>query len=123
MSLVRVLSVVLVAGCAKSTSTTVVSPPVEPAPLEIPDVKTSEPSPPVTTNTGTHCELEVALVCAEGTADGCADGRTLHHVCVPLGEVTGPPCTQEIAKVCPEGQVDACVHDPQLAETHLCVVP
>lgn len=97
------LIAILFAACSKST------PAVKPDP---------EPKP-----TGAlACEAKIALVCAEGEADGCADGRTLFHACVPAGETAGPPCEQEIAKVCPAGQVDACLATPVLAATHLCVV-
>ena len=119
----RVLSVFLLVGCAKPASTTIVTPPVEPAPADMPEIKTAEPSPEPVVQTGTHCELEVARDCPGGMVDGCLDGRTNHHVCVASSEVAGSPCGEGTAKECPEGQVDACEHSPKLADTRLCVVP
>jgi hypothetical protein len=80
-----------------------------------------KPDPEPQTGGLVACDLEVALVCAEGTTDGCGDSRTLFHACVPETETAGPACEQEIAKVCPDGQVDACLAKPQIAATHLCV--
>ena len=97
------LVVLLAIGCSKS------KPPVKPDPGGKPTGMVA-------------CELELALVCAAGTADGCLDGRTGFHACVADGETGGPPCEQEIAKVCPDGQVDACLATPPLATSHLCVV-
>src|SRR5688572_28291543 len=79
-----------------------------------------KPEPPDTSG-AIACSAEIALACDEASADGCLDGRTEFHVCVPNGETAGPPCEQEIAKVCGEGQVDACLATPRYASSHLCV--
>jgi hypothetical protein len=123
MFLFRVASLAVVVGCAKPAPASVVNPPVEPPSMDMPDLQTAEPAPLPSPKGGTSCELEVALPCSDGFADGCIDGRTTHHVCIATTELAGPPCEQEVAKVCPDGQVDACVYEPKLALTHVCVTP
>jgi hypothetical protein len=80
-----------------------------------------EPKPEPDPHGEIPCSAEIALACDTESADGCLDGRTLFHVCVPNGETAGPPCEQEIAKVCGEGQIDACLATPQYSTSHLCV--
>src|SRR5512134_3266096 len=78
---------------------------------------------PAPTHGEIPCSSELALACAEGAADGCVDGKTTFHVCVPTAETAGPACEMEIAKVCGEGQVDACLTTPVLSTQHVCVFP
>src|SRR5678816_4439471 len=80
----------------------------------------NKPEPKPTTG-ALACSVEISLACAEGSADGCGDGRTAFHVCVADGETAGPPCSQEIAKVCGDDQIDACLATPAYADNHLCV--
>ena len=73
------------------------------------------------------CQQEIALVCAEGSVDGCTVQDeagaylTSMHICVPTGETASTPCEQEIARVCDAGFVDACGLPEPAAETHVCV--
>lgn len=71
---------------------------------------------------GVPCAQEIALVCADGFADGCGGGKTTVHACVAADASAGPPCAQELALECPEGQMDACLGTPAAAENHICIV-
>lgn len=66
------------------------------------------------------CAREIAIRCMNGV-DGCDDGRTIEHVCVPLDAKAGPACELEIALVCPEGQIDGCLRSPPVSRNHVCV--
>ena len=75
------------------------------------------------------CDNDVALVCPEGSVDGCgvvdeAGGAslTLYHICVPATEtLAAAPCEQEIARQCEDGFVDACTLSPAASTVHACV--
>ncbi len=87
----------------------------------------SKPSPSSPPSTGVvpgaparGCAQEIALRCEHGV-DGCVEGKTTEHVCVPPDATPGPPCEQEIAKVCPDGQSDGCLRTPPVSANHICV--
>ena len=61
------------------------------------------------------------LSCDVGQIDGCASGVTAVHVCVAKDAKAGAPCAGQPVLTCPAGQADACVHNPQQANTHVCV--
>ncbi|HET7501918.1 MAG TPA: hypothetical protein VFK02_12965 [Kofleriaceae bacterium] len=67
------------------------------------------------------CATATTLTCDTGQHDGCTDGLTTVHVCVPGDAKAGPPCAQP-APACPSGQIDACLHDPPRSINHVCVV-
>ena len=68
----------------------------------------------------TGCAREIAIRCMNGV-DGCDDGRTTEHVCVPVDAKAGPACELELALVCPEGQIDGCLRSPPVSRNHVCV--
>ncbi|MFN0250224.1 MAG: hypothetical protein ACKV2T_25290 [Kofleriaceae bacterium] len=82
------------------------------------DTTVSNPTP----SAGVPCAQEVALVCADGFADGCGGQKTTVHACVAADANAGPPCAQEIALQCPDGQIDACLSTPAAAENHICIL-
>ncbi|HSJ99922.1 MAG TPA: hypothetical protein VK932_01730 [Kofleriaceae bacterium] len=101
-SLALALALALLAACGGS------APPASSPP------STGEPP-----STG-GCAQEIAIRCANGV-DGCIDGRTTEHVCVPADATLGPSCELEIAMVCPEGQIDGCLRTPPVSARHVCV--
>jgi hypothetical protein len=67
------------------------------------------------------CASTTTLTCDAGQRDGCADGLTTVHACVPGDAKAGAPCAQP-GPACPAGQVDACRNDPPRSINHVCVV-
>ncbi|HEU4728691.1 MAG TPA: hypothetical protein VFT22_12395 [Kofleriaceae bacterium] len=107
-----------------------------PSPAPSPAAGTgSAPAAPATGTTGTTgttgaaptaqpdaaCATATTLTCDPGQRDGCTDGLTTVHVCVPGDAKAGPPCAQP-APACPAGQIDACAHEPPRSNNHVCVV-
>ncbi len=105
MKLIAFVIIAGLAACGSKGANAPANPTLDPAP---------------TGQTSTGCAQEISIRCVSGV-DGCMDGRTTAHVCVPSDAQAGPPCEQEIALQCPEGQEDACLRQPAVSDKHICV--